>query len=361
MPNERQSHAMSRYTRVTEGVIEKLQRDYLAGRSLEQSVPGLNQKQAAVIVAESLEADGLLNTPVEDLFEGRFEPPQTDWGRAVLAEMLFAMADHLRSEGEAAEEHRQELESLAWRVLEQVLDTPTASPLLWYEDIYLAVAQEYRLEGDPHALELLKRGLAHNLRHNDGSNAKNFLLDLADCHLWLGNLDEGLPIYVALLHNEPADIWVYNSAALMFDHVGLTALGLAATQRGLELIEALGDPEELHDQLAGFLDDLRQSEKPSREVDVDPAVLADFRAALALDFDAGRQLPVDELCHEVIPDLGGVPVKRPPEIPDLPPPEVLQGGRPSDEVLENLGRNDPCWCGSGKKYKHCHLRSDQAR
>ncbi len=25
-----------------------------------------------------------------------------------------------------------------------------------------------------------------------------------------------------------------------------------------------------------------------------------------------------------------------------------------------VGRNDPCWCGSGKKYKHCHYRSDQA-
>ncbi|NPV07291.1 MAG: preprotein translocase subunit SecA [Anaerolineae bacterium] len=24
-----------------------------------------------------------------------------------------------------------------------------------------------------------------------------------------------------------------------------------------------------------------------------------------------------------------------------------------------LGRNDPCWCGSGKKYKHCHMRQDQ--
>jgi preprotein translocase subunit SecA len=24
----------------------------------------------------------------------------------------------------------------------------------------------------------------------------------------------------------------------------------------------------------------------------------------------------------------------------------------------NLGRNDPCWCGSGKKYKHCHMRED---
>jgi preprotein translocase subunit SecA len=22
--------------------------------------------------------------------------------------------------------------------------------------------------------------------------------------------------------------------------------------------------------------------------------------------------------------------------------------------LENIGRNDPCWCGSGKKYKKCH-------
>ena len=22
------------------------------------------------------------------------------------------------------------------------------------------------------------------------------------------------------------------------------------------------------------------------------------------------------------------------------------------------GRNDLCWCGSGKKYKHCHMRSD---
>jgi preprotein translocase subunit SecA len=21
---------------------------------------------------------------------------------------------------------------------------------------------------------------------------------------------------------------------------------------------------------------------------------------------------------------------------------------------EQIGRNDPCWCGSGKKYKKCH-------
>jgi preprotein translocase subunit SecA len=28
---------------------------------------------------------------------------------------------------------------------------------------------------------------------------------------------------------------------------------------------------------------------------------------------------------------------------------------------KTLGRNDPCWCGSGKKYKVCHMRADQGR
>jgi tetratricopeptide (TPR) repeat protein len=26
--------------------------------------------------------------------------------------------------------------------------------------------------------------------------------------------------------------------------------------------------------------------------------------------------------------------------------------------FKNLGRNDPCWCGSDRKYKHCHLKID---
>lgn len=26
-----------------------------------------------------------------------------------------------------------------------------------------------------------------------------------------------------------------------------------------------------------------------------------------------------------------------------------------------LGRNELCWCGSGKKYKKCHLKSDEIK
>jgi len=34
------------------------------------------------------------------------------------------------------------------------------------------------------------------------------------------------------------------------------------------------------------------------------------------------------------------------------------GHKPRRRPHRKLGRNDPCWCGSGKKYKHCHMRED---
>jgi len=38
------------------------------------------------------------------------------------------------------------------------------------------------------------------------------------------------------------------------------------------------------------------------------------------------------------------------------------GGAPqAARKSRHLGRNDPCWCGSGKKYKYCHMRSDQGK
>ncbi len=46
------------------------------------------------------------------------------------------------------------------------------------------------------------------------------------------------------------------------------------------------------------------------------------------------------------------------------PLQMLHGGaaekKPEPVRVENKpGRNDPCWCGSGKKYKHCHLKQDK--
>jgi uncharacterized protein YecA (UPF0149 family) len=33
---------------------------------------------------------------------------------------------------------------------------------------------------------------------------------------------------------------------------------------------------------------------------------------------------------------------------------------PPPKFVATLGRNDVCWCGSGKKYKLCHMAEDQA-
>jgi len=34
---------------------------------------------------------------------------------------------------------------------------------------------------------------------------------------------------------------------------------------------------------------------------------------------------------------------------------------PEQRALPELGRNDRCWCGSGKKYKACHLAADNRK
>jgi hypothetical protein len=34
---------------------------------------------------------------------------------------------------------------------------------------------------------------------------------------------------------------------------------------------------------------------------------------------------------------------------------------PQQQAIPVLGRNDRCWCGSGKKYKACHLVTDNRK
>ncbi len=56
---------------------------------------------------------------------------------------------------------------------------------------------------------------------------------------------------------------------------------------------------------------------------------------------AGRTAAPAAAAAPAIPGNGGAPATRPPE-------------------AANLGRNERCWCGSGKKYKDCHWDADHA-
>ena len=48
------------------------------------------------------------------------------------------------------------------------------------------------------------------------------------------------------------------------------------------------------------------------------------------------------------------------KIPKVQPIESLRAFANSRATRRKIGRNEPCHCGSGLKYKKCHLQKDQA-
>jgi preprotein translocase subunit SecA len=76
-----------------------------------------------------------------------------------------------------------------------------------------------------------------------------------------------------------------------------------------------------------------------------------------------QQLSQAPQAQAVRPSVGAAsPVRA--AAPAAPRGQASVGGQTAEKTaparkVTNIGRNDPCWCGSGKKYKHCHLKSDQ--
>jgi hypothetical protein len=355
----RPEHAGSRFQCVTQGVIDALQRAYRAGSDLGHVIPDIDADQAAVIVAETLEADRVWNLPPERFLEDAGKGPVSDFKRAVLAEIAFAVSDRWRDHKNKDEQGQWW--SIAMASLNEIAKSPTASPLLWYEDIYLELANAMRGDPNRESIGWIKSALAYDLRTHEGQDAPGLLRDLAEMHIAVGDLDKGLEILTALLQHSPDDIWTYNLMAISFDEYGLTELGAQAAQRGLVLLDAQGDPEKLRGQLQDGLTQMQTSERRGREAEVKPQVLADLRAALSLGFKSGQPREMIAVCRELVPDLDKIPVKRPMKPSDLPLPRVTAIAPRAESWERKPNRNDPCWCGSGKKYKHCHMAADQKR
>lgn len=149
--------------------------------------------------------------------------------------------------------------------------------------------------------------------------------------LWdLGRRAEAEAAYVRLVESFPDEVWGYISWADQYwtreDHPKDYARAEAILNRAmarpnlngrLDLLDSL---EELYEEWG----------KPARA-----RVIAARRAELGdeEDEDAGELIsPFSSAAGSAIPSLS---------LPPAPAPK--------------LGRNDPCWCGSGKKYKRCHL------
>jgi len=70
---------------------------------------------------------------------------------------------------------------------------------------------------------------------------------------------------------------------------------------------------------------------------------------------------ISSIDDEIVHTIYKIQVQQPPAVhvhqkieENIPPEEVSSKDTSNQNQKKKLGRNDPCWCGSGKKYKKCH-------
>jgi hypothetical protein len=313
-------HATTRYQRISEAIIDEVQRTHRDRGDLYRIAPWLSHENKRIIVAETLDADRAVTLPLRRLMaEDGGVGPWTDFKRAVVADLLVE-APAAAGGGASGES----LEARAMALLTDAAISSTASPLIEYEPLYRDLAEaallvEEETAGREAAADWLKRVVAHNLHHHHGDDVAFALIDLASAYLQLDRLDLGLSMLTHLLQRDPGDIWIYRFMATGLGVVGLESLGSRAAARGLALVDATDDPEDLHDDFLMAEFELRTGPKGGREADVSPEILAGIEAALSVGFDAGHPEAPEALCEALVPGWANVPVKAALRFRDLPP------------------------------------------
>lgn len=232
-----------------------------------------------------------------------------------------------------------------------------------------------------------------------------------------GRLEEAGHIWDTVAADTPDDVWVYNNAGLEYGAIGEHELALSWLTRGLELAVRTGDPERLVGQLRdlraeslaklGRAPDELQSAAPAVAEPERRGSPVTTRDSSTLPPVALAWLPADEYAEwpQRWPDLADsplmhdengepvthavycrrmegrlrdhaeagmsrlsvVPVRSDEFLPwvaeyapDAQDPSQLRAQYaadvtrdPSRTVTWPPGRNEPCWCGSGRKYKKC--------
>ncbi len=83
------------------------------------------------------------------------------------------------------------------------------------------------------------------------------------------------------------------------------------------------------------------------------AILSRLEIHTSIDTGTEAELPMPtQTVHSEYDQFGSVKSSQSPHVSAKPQPIRKN---------EKLGRNDPCWCGSGKKYKMCHMDEDMKR
>jgi hypothetical protein len=152
--------------------------------------------------------------------------------------------------------------------------------------------------------------------------------------------------------------------------IGAEALDLAALAQQLCLMPEIPGRSEVLLSLADNLGEFENDERDLVIVSMLTSALvmhgADAEPAIAIEARYGAQL--SRQARKELKNLRKEIEAARQEITEVEEPSIYEVCLDEFDVVEDetferaepkLGRNEPCWCGSGKKYKKCHLDSDE--
>lgn len=230
--------------------------------------------------------------------------------------------------------------------------------------------------GPEHVPDLIRMALDEELHWGDSDGDEIW----APIHAWraLGQLraEEAVEPLTRLLVwiDEYGDDWVIEELPKVFGLIGPPAIptladyldddehGLFARTTASDSLKEIAErhPEARDDCIAAVTETLERFEDLNRELNASLVwTLADLRAAETAPL-IERAFAADQVEEGIVGRWEDIQASLSgPGREDLEPRPTKLDRRTAQRHLDELGRNDPCWCGSGGKYKHCHLRDDQ--
>lgn len=361
-------HMTSRYARLTAEAIDHCVEVVRDATEVLDSSPLFDAVDLIVSAREILEAEHLLEAKGADFLEGDLSV-DSDWTLACLADAMQGASSMLRERGNT--EMADHLHARALSALRLLAESPWRSPLVSYHEVFSTLRDEPGMRRDPARLRYQASYIVHDLEQMKGANVLSGLRDLAELHYVRGNRERAVEIFVKLLRHDPGDVWTHDAIASLLARE-LPELARAAAQRALEVID-VADTRRIVPQLQRQVAELTGKKDGER-----PANAESLLEALRLDPANGERHSLRKLCKLVAPETAQVVKKARPPLPDAPtlrtireglgslprpvpqrsspsstPASPARAARPAASLGGRVGRNDPCPCGSGRKYKRC--------
>ncbi len=362
-------HMTSRYARLTTEAIDHCIEVVRDATEVLHGDPLFDAADFIIAARELLEAEQLLAEKGADLAEGDLSA-FSDWTLACIAHGMEQAASGLRERGNpdmANQVRARELSALC-----RLAESPWRSPLVSYPDVFSTLLNESGARRSAAGLRYQLAYIVHDLDQQKGVNVLSGLRDLGWVYHLRGDRERAVEIFVKLLRHDPGNVWTHDTIAWVFAGE-LPELARAAAQRALELI---GNEDTLRivPQLRRCIAELAGKQDGAR-----PANAQALLEALRLSPAEGKKVSLQRLCKAIAPETDSVVKKVRPPLPDIPTLRSLRDGlaslprpaprqptpsttpvapaRPSALKVAppdiRAGRNDPCPCGSGQKFKKC--------